>query len=73
MSEEGTILLSYGANDGSEEMTNSCGNCEYGECREEYLYPYRCKKEKAIRYSEEKWMDRVHRGYVCEKWELKKR
>lgn len=53
-------------------MTNSCGNCKYREFRGEYLYPYRCKKEKAVRYSEEKWMDRVHRGYVCEKWESKK-
>ena len=52
-------------------MTNCCGNCKYGECREEYLYPYRCKKEKAVRYSREKWMDRVHRGYICKNWERK--
>lgn len=53
-------------------MTNSCGNCKYMECREEYLYPYRCKKEKAVSYSEEEWMDIVHRGCICKKWELKK-
>ena len=53
-------------------MTNSCGNCKYKEYREEYLYPYRCKKGKAVRYSEEKWMDRVKRGCICEKWESKK-
>ena len=52
-------------------MTNSCGNCKYWECREGYLYPYRCKKEKATSYSEEKWMDRVHRGYVCKNWKQK--
>ena len=53
-------------------MRNSCGNCKYEECREEYLYPYRCKKEKGVRYSEEEWMDMVQRGCICEKWEPKK-
>ena len=53
-------------------MTNSCGNCKYREYREGYLYPYRCKKEKAVSYSEEEWMDRAHRGYVCKEWDLKK-
>lgn len=53
-------------------MINSCGNCKYTEYRDEYLYPYRCKKEKAVSYSEETWMDRVRSGYVCKKWELKR-
>ena len=53
-------------------MVNSCGNCKYKEYREGYLYPYRCRKDKAVSYTEEAWMDKAHCGYICKNWEPKK-
>lgn len=49
-------------------MNYSCGNCKYMKYREEYLFPYKCEKDKAKSYMREEIDRRINIGYKCDKY-----
>lgn len=50
-------------------MNYCCGNCKYAEYNRDYLYPFKCKKEKAKRYSDDEYTRRIVNGYKCDEYE----
>ena len=47
-------------------MQDSCGSCKYSSYDESYVYPFKCLKDKSVRYNEQEYMNRLFYGYTCE-------
>ncbi len=47
-------------------MQDCCGSCKYSSYNENYIYPFKCLKDKARRYSDEEYYNRIVTGYKCE-------
>lgn len=47
-------------------MQDCCGSCKYASYNENYIYPFKCLKDKARRYSDEEFYSRIVTGYKCE-------
>ena len=50
-------------------MKDCCFTCKNLEYRKSYVYPYRCLKNKAERFSEDECLRLVMEVYKCDKYE----
>lgn len=51
-------------------MNYSCGNCKYARFNKEYLFPFKCMKDKAKSYGKGVFDKRIAEGYKCDKYEF---
>lgn len=63
------LRFARGSAKGGKLMQDCCLTCKNLEYRKNYVYPYRCLKHKADRFSEDECLRRVMEGYKCDKYE----
>lgn len=49
-------------------MEDCCATCKFEEYRGNYVYPYRCLKDKGTRYSADEWLTRILNAYKCKEF-----
>ena len=63
------LRFARGSAKGGKLMQDCCFTCKNLEYRKNYVYPYRCLKHKAERFSEDECVRRVKEVYKCDKYE----
>ena len=63
------LRFARGSAKGGKLMKDCCLTCKNLEYRKNYVYPYRCLKHKAERFSEDECLRRVMEAYKCDKYE----
>lgn len=66
------LRFARGSAKGGKLMQDCCLTCKNLEYRKNYVYPYRCLKHKAERFSEEELERRFFSGEECEDFEQRR-